>query len=225
MLKSLANPIVTNQLAGNNYAPIDQLERSDNRIDMCTFLKDGMEFVLPGILKAYPRDWANQLLNDGNIYFTNWEVFRRDKDPKRGDRMEGTGATKRDGKRYETNYGNPIFIWSSTMETNPKVILETWRDRDTVIQITNTLKFAERIRDVAVAQKTGIINFQIGPVTYDKDEGSHRDSHWAEGVFQKNYCYSRQKEFRFALIGNYDLKNEEHVMLPLGNCQDVARLR
>jgi hypothetical protein len=26
---------------------------------MSTFLKDGIEFVLPGIFKAYPRDWGN----------------------------------------------------------------------------------------------------------------------------------------------------------------------
>lgn len=193
-------------------------------MDMSTFLYDGMEFVLPGTLKAYPRDWANQFLNDGTIYFTNWEVFRRDEDPERGDRMEGTGVTNLNGKLYSADYGNPIFIWSSTMETNPKVIHETWRDRDTVIQIKNTLKFAERIRDAVLAQKTDLQSLQIGPVTYDKDEGSHRDRHWAEGVFQKNYCYSRQKEFRFALVGNYNLKDEKHVVLSLGNCHDVAQI-
>jgi len=190
---------------------------------MSTFLKDGIEFVLPGIFKTYPRDWANQLLDEGTIYFTNWDVFRRDENPERGDPMESTSVTNRNGKLYKADYGNPIFIWSSTMETNPKVILETWRNRDTVIQIKNTLEFAERIRDAAVIRKSDLLNFQIGPVTYDKDEGSHRDYHWAEGVFQKNLCYSGQKEFRFALVGNSNLKDKKHVVLTLGNCKDVAR--
>ena len=191
---------------------------------MSTFLKDGIEFVLPGIFKAYPRDWANQLLNEGTIYFTNWDVFRRDENPERGDPMEGTSVTNRNGKTYKADYGNPIFIWSSTMETNPKVIIETWRDRDTVIQITNTLKFAERIRDAAVARKSDLIYFQIGPVTYDKDEGSHRAYHWAEGVFQKNYCYSGQKEFRFALVGNYNLKGKIIGKIIGKNNRDSAHL-
>jgi len=110
------------------------------------------------------------------------------------------------------------------METNPKVIIETWRDRDTVIQITNTLKFAERIRDAAVARKSDLIYFQIGPVTYDKDEGSHRAYHWAEGVFQKNYCYSGQKEFRFALVGNYNLKGKIIGKIIGKNNRDSAHL-
>jgi len=191
---------------------------------MSTFFKDGIEFVLPGIFKAYPKGWANQFLNEGTIYFTNWDVFRRDENPERGDPMEGTSVTNQNDKRYKADYANPIFIWSSTMETNPKVIFETWRDRDTVLQITNTLKFTERIRDAAVARKPDFLNFQIGPVTYDKDEGTSRDYHWALGVFQKNLRYNNQKEFRFALVGNSSLKDKEHEVLTLGNCQDIARL-
>lgn len=191
---------------------------------MSTFFKNDIEFVLPGILKAYPMDWANQFLDDGIIYFTNWDIFRRDEDPERGDPMEGTSVTIRNDKRCKADYTNPIFIWSSTMEANPKVILKTWRDRDTVLQVKNTLRFTERILDAAMARKADFLNFQIGPVTYDKDEGSHRDYHWAEGVFQKNSRYDGQKEFRFALIGNTHLKDKEHVVLTLGNCQDVARL-
>jgi hypothetical protein len=35
------------------------------------------------------------------------------------------------------------------METDAKVILETWKDRDTVVQIYDTLHFTHRIRDAA----------------------------------------------------------------------------
>jgi hypothetical protein len=108
------------------------------------------------------------------------------------------------------------------METEPERILATWQDRDTVIQITNTLEFARRILQVA-KKEPHIMGFQVGPVTYDKDEGSHRDYHWVEGIFQKGFRYNEQKEFRFALVGECDIQQKENVVLNIGSCTDIVR--
>lgn len=64
----------------------------------------------------------------------------------------------------------------------------------------------------------------ISPVTYDKDEGGRRNSHWVEGFFQKNYIYRPQNEFRFAFVGDCCLQDEDEIVLSLGCCNDVVRL-
>lgn len=189
---------------------------------MSTFYHEGIEFVLPGILKAYPRDWAEQLICDGTIYFTSLGEFRDDVDPERGDPLEGNSVTIRNNVRCTSDYLNPIFVWCSTMETDPERILATWQDRDTVIQITNTIEFVRRILQEA-KKEPHITGFQVGPVTYDKDQGSHRDYHWAEGIFQKGLRYNGQKEFRFALVGECDIRQKKNVMLSIGSCSDIIR--
>lgn len=191
---------------------------------MSTLFQEGIEFVLPGIYKAYTRTWAEDLLNSGRIYFTNIERFRAYENPQRGDPLECTSITVRQGVRCTGHYPNPIFVWCSTMETDPTLIMETWKDRDTVLQITDTLKFAKRIHDAAVRLKPKIQGLQVGPVTYDKDEGSFRVYHWAEGIFQKSLRFSGQKEFRFALVGDFSIRNDENVILELGDCTDIARI-
>jgi hypothetical protein len=110
------------------------------------------------------------------------------------------------------------------METNPRVILETWRDRDTVVQICNTLELARRIRDAAHAMKPKVYNLHVGPVTYDKDEGSRCSYYWGAFIFQKNIRFNEQKEFLFALISDSNMQNEPHVVLRLGNCNDLLRI-
>lgn len=108
---------------------------------MSTVFKDGIEFILPGIQKAYPRMWAEGFLSTGRVFFTNLEIFRAEEDSERGDSLEGTSVTIRQGVRCTANYLNPIFVWCGTMESEPETILATWRDRDTVIQITDPLAF------------------------------------------------------------------------------------
>lgn len=191
---------------------------------MSTLNHDGIEFVLPGILKAYPQAWADELVREGNLYFTNLEIFRADENSERGDCFEGTGITIRQGHRCTTGYSNPIFVCCFTMETVKSVILNTWKDRDTVVQVCNTLTFTKRIRDAAIASGKKIHSMQVGPVTYDKDEGSHREYFWGDGIFQKNMRFNGQKEFRFALIGDYCLKHDEHLPLRLGDCSDIVRI-
>ncbi|MBU1692417.1 MAG: hypothetical protein KKC51_00470 [Verrucomicrobia bacterium] len=187
---------------------------------MNTFFHEGIEFVLPGIFKAYPRDWADQFISQGIIYFTNLKVIRKDEHPERGDPRDGIGVSIRNKTRCTTGYMNPVYVWCSTMETVPRRILDTWKDRDTVLQITDTWELVQRVHR-AITPDLRINQFQVGPVTYDKDEGSHRGYHWAEGIFQKGLRHSGQKEFRFALVTESDIDN---IVLNMGRCSDIARI-
>ena len=180
--------------------------------------------MLPGIFKAYPREWAVQFLEQGTIYFTNLVIFQQDENVERGDLLEGTSVTIRQGIRCTADCLNPIFVFCSTMETDPNTVLSTWTERDTVLQIKDTLSFINRIKDAAIKRKSDIRGLKVGPVTYDKDAGSNRNYHWAEGIFQKNMRHSGQKEFRIALVGDVRIKCEEDIMLTLGNCSDIARI-
>jgi hypothetical protein len=191
---------------------------------LSTFFHEDIEFVLPGIYKAFPLTWAEEFLYSGRIFFTNIEIFRVDEDPQRGDQLEGTSIAVRQGVRCTAGYLNPIFVWCSTMETDPTVIKETWKDRDAVLQITDILTLIRRIRDAAASLMPNIQRLSVGSVTYDKDEGSFREYYWAEGIFQKNLRYSGQKEFRLALVGDISMKDEENVILELGDCNDIARI-
>ncbi len=191
---------------------------------MNSFINNGIEFILPGIFKAYPQDWATQFLEKGTIYFTNIVLFQQDENEERGDPLEGSSVTIRQGIRCTADYLTPIFVFCSTMETDPNKVLSTWSDRDTVLQVTDTLLFVNRIKEAAVKRKSDIRALKIGPVTYDKDAGSFRKYHWAEGIFQKSMRYNGQKEFRIALVGDVRIKCEKHIKLNLGNCSDIARI-
>jgi hypothetical protein len=77
---------------------------------MNAFINNGIEFVLPGIFKAYPRKWAVQFLEEGTIYFTNLAIFQQDENIERGDPLEGTSVTIRQGIRCTADYLNPILF-------------------------------------------------------------------------------------------------------------------
>lgn len=192
---------------------------------MSSLYQEGIEFIFPGIYKAYPREWAEKFLYEGEIYFTNLEIFKTAEDEQRRDPLEGTSITIRQEVRCTSSYASPIFVWCSTMETDPKVILNTWKDRNTVVQITDTLEFARRIRNVALELKPNIkVLLQVGLITYDKDDGSHRKYDWAEGIFQKNIRFNGQKEFRFSLVGDSNMNKNNEIILKLGDCTDIARI-
>ncbi len=194
---------------------------------MTALLHERIQFVLPGICKAYPTKWAAEFISAGTLYFTNLNEFVSDKNPERGDVYEGMGIANRQDQRCKTKPVYPVFVCCFTMETDAKVILETWKDRDIVVQIYNTLRFTHRIRDAAdnaVEIEKNILSFQVGPVTYDKDEGSNQSHSWNWSTFQKNRYFSGQKEFRFAFVGASCLKNKKNIVLQLGNCSDIAQV-
>jgi len=167
--------------------------------------------ILPAISKAYPKAWAHDFLNNGKMYFTNAEIFRRDEHPDRGDPKECS------------DYINQIFIWCATMESQPSAVLKFWSDRDSVVMIKNSLRLAELIRDM-VAKNKDILTFHIGPVTYDRNLEHERDPFWGKGIFQKDYKFNGQKEFRFAIVGDFSSKEKEHMVLEIGDFRDIAKL-
>ena len=91
-----------------------------------------------------------QFLEHGTIYFTNLEIFKRDEDVERGDLLEGTSVTIRQGVKCTAHYSNPIFVFCTTMETEPDMVLSKWQDRDTILQITDTFSFINRVNDAFV---------------------------------------------------------------------------
>lgn len=190
---------------------------------MSTLLQEGIEFVLPGLYKAYRREHAEDFKH-GKMYFTNINKFRKDENTERGDSLECQSNPICQGVHCTVDYHNPIYIWCATMETDPSLIIQTWKDRDTLLQITDTLEFARRVRDASVPLKSTIRRLIVGPVTYDKDEGSYREEQWAKVIFQKNLRFSHQKEFRFALVGDWCIQHELPVILELGDCADIARI-
>ena len=218
---------------------------------MTPFNHEGIEFILSGICskwtekliregtpyftiyKASPREWAEQLICEGTLYFTTLKSFQLDEHPERGDSLEGTATVIRQGQKCTTSSLNPIFVCCFTMEAGQKCILNTWKDsnpvRDTVVQICDTLTFVKRIHGY-VKTNGMLLKVQVGDVAYDKDEGSDREPFRGESTFQKNLRFSGQKEFRFALEGwtnkreEYILVDGKHLVLKLGDCSDILRI-
>ena len=192
---------------------------------MEVFRNNGVEYVLPTIYRAQKREWIEGFLERGIIYFTNIEVFRRDKDPERGDDLEGVSVVNINGTQYSADYGNPIFVSCFTMETDPAVILGTWKDRDSVLEITKPKIFIDRVMAAAKMDNTRSPSLSVGPVTYDKDCGNDGDDvPWDHGFFQKNLRHSGQKEYRLAFVCDPCPKPEAHIILELGKCDDIARI-
>ena len=225
-------------------------EKSCTQSDMNYFISGTIQYEIPGIWKATIESWAQDFLREGKVCFTNIEVFKKDEDPQRGDSQEGTCISIVNNHRCQTDHVNKIFVWCGTMENNIDKIQGQWKDRNSIIQITNTTAFSQRIVKAMIEynncrgdQKRGkkkiIFPLMIGPVTYDKDDGTNRVENYCTGIFQKNYRHNSQKEFRFAFETNLvndteqlsevnDLdKNgeiEENIFLLLGNCNDIAKI-
>ena len=185
------------------------------------------------IYKAYRSEWTEMLISEGTLYFTSLESFQRDEHTERGDSLEGTGIVIRQDQRCTTSSLNPIFVCCFTMETDRECILTTWKDRDAVVQICDTLTFAKRISDYVNAHEMEMpLRVQVGDVAYDKDEGSYREPFRGESTFQKNQRFRGQKEFRFALEGWTNKQSEyekllvdgKHLVLRLGDCSDIMRI-
>ena len=99
-------------------------------------------------------------------------------------------------------------------------MLAVWHDCNTVVHIREPQTFAERILRAALAQGVDGISFHAGFPTYDKGRGSVRPYHWTESIYQKPEKHTQQKEYRFALVGNYSMTDVE-IELFLGPCDDL----
>ena len=165
---------------------------------------------------------ALDLIEKGRLYLTNAQSYREDSDPERGDATETDGTFIRQGVRCKTGHTNPIFLWCTTLESNADAVLAIWRDHDTVVHIRDPHAFAQRIMMAAKAKGIEGVSFHAGSTTYDKERGGMRPYHWAESIYQKPERYGTQKEYRFALIGDYSMIGLEKVELLLGSCNDLV---
>ena len=191
---------------------------------MTTFIHDKIEYVMPTVFKATMSDWANDLIENGTVYFTNIQQFATDSHPGRGDANEGRQVLIRNGLRCTTEYPMPVYVWCCTLDTQPCRVIQTWPDKNCVIQILDTVDFAKRITNSLGKQRLNLWPLSVGPVVYTKTTGGYEKTKWTDGVFQKDERYDGQKEFRFALHARSGDKPENHVILELGACQDIVRI-
>ena len=192
--------------------------------EVTAFIHDNIEFVMPTVFKATMRDWAEDLIQDGTIYFTNIQRFIDDSDPQRRDQNEGRHVVVRNGVRCTAEYPMPVYVWCCSMDTRPCRTIETWSDKDCVIQVLDTIEFAKRITSAVGKQHPKLWPLHLGPVVYTKTAGGRERTDWADGIFQKDERYDGQKEFRFALTGATGDQSEEHIALTLGPCRDIVRI-
>ena len=179
---------------------------------------------MPTVFKATMREWAEDLQN-GTIHFTHIQKFIDDQDAQRGDSNEGSQAVIRNGVRCNVEYIVPIYVWCCTLETRPCRVIETWPDKNCVIQILDTIEFANRIAVAVGNQPQKLSLLKVGPVVYTKTVGGHERNDWADGIFQKDGRYDGQKEFRFALSGmTGDQDKKDDIILTLGPCHDIVRI-
>ena len=191
---------------------------------MTAFIHDNIEYVMPTVFKATKYDWARALIDSGTIYFTNIRQFIDDPHDERGDANEGQQTLIRQGVRCTAEYSMPCYVWCCTMDSQPCRVMKMWPDRDTVIQIRDTVEFARRITSALANQRPNLLPLTVGPVVYTKTAGGHEESDWADGLFQKDERYDSQQEFRFAVTAHTGDKAEDNIALDLGACQDIVRV-
>lgn len=172
--------------------------------------------------RATKYSHAMDLIQNGLLYLTNAQIYREDPDPERGDATETDGKFIRQGAPCTTGHTNPIFLWCTTLESDPDAVLAVWRDCDTVIHIRNPQALAERILRTAIVNGVKGVSFHAGAPTYDKEHGGTRLYYWAESIYQKPEQHAEQKEYRFALVGDYSMIGVPKVELSLGPCDDLV---
>jgi hypothetical protein len=194
-------------------------------MQMTTFFNNNIEYVIPTVFKATMQNWAHDLINNGTIYFSNIMQFINDPHYARGDINEGTHVSVRNGTPCTTHFSSlPVYIWCCTLDSQPCRVLQTWHDKNCVIQILDTVEFAKRLLIAIGQQHPNLWPLQIGPVVYTKTTGGYERTDWVDYIFQKDGRYDGQKEFRFALTGKTGEEAKEHIVLTLGSCSDIVRL-
>jgi hypothetical protein len=168
--------------------------------------------------------YAVDLIENGLLYLTNAQIYREHSDSERGDPTETDGKFIRQGVPCATAHTNPIFLWCTTLDPDPEAVLAVWRDCDTVVHICEPQAFAERILRTAKAQGVKGVSFHAGTPTYDKEQGGTRPYHWAESIYQKPKLHAQQKEYRFALVGDYSMIEVPRIELSLGPCDDLISI-
>jgi len=193
---------------------------------MVTFYdeKTTIEHVVPTVFKAMELRYAHELIEMGRVCFSNIECFARDEHPERGDRNEGKTVLVRNGRRCTADYLVPSYVWCCTMDSNPCRVMNTWSDRDCVVQVLDALEFARRIAGSLPCQCPDVGPLAMGPVVYTKTKGGHEHVNWVDGLFQKDQEFDSQKEFRFALPGRTGGEAKCRVFVDIEPCTEVFRI-
>ena len=176
----------------------------------------------PDLWRATKYSYAIDLIEKGLLYLFNAQKYRDDPDSERGDLTETDGKFIRQGTSCITGHTNPIFLWCTTLNSNPDAVLSVWQDYDTIVHIREPQIFAERILRTARNQGVKGVSFHAGKSIYDKEKGGVQPYHWAESIFQKPEGYVQQSEYRFALVGDYSMTGVQKIELLLGPCDDLV---
>ncbi|HEY9162514.1 MAG TPA: hypothetical protein VIS94_15655 [Desulfomonilia bacterium] len=126
--------------------------------------------------RATEYKYANDIIQNGLLYLRNVQEYREDLDPERGDATETDGHFVRHDVPCTTSHTNPIFLWCTTLESDPDTVLTIWRNYDTVIHISDPQALAERILRAAVIKGVRGISFHAGTTIYNKDYNAPRFS-------------------------------------------------
>lgn len=193
-----------------------------------TAIVNGVEYAqvpIPSdIWRATKYAYAVDLIKSGSLYLSNAQKYRYDSDPERGDSTETDGRFIRQGVACTTEHTNPIFLWCATLDPEPDSVLSVWRDCDTVIHISNPQALAERMLSAAKAQGVDGVSFHAGIPSYDKDTGGTEEYYWAESIFQKPDVHAPQREYRYALVGSYNMIGTPGLNLNIGPCDDIVSI-
>jgi len=183
------------------------------------------------IVKAMERQWANALIQQGEIKFTNVAKYRNEESPTLGDMNEGKGQFQFNGANIDVEYGSNALIFCSSLHTiSRESLLETASEGgyDCYISIHDVLGFVGRIKSQLI--NNGAHFYMMHDyVTYNRglcvsDTVLQRQK-FASNVFQKDISYSHQCEYRLCLL-DYAMhtKYREWFKIKIGDCSDIATI-
>ncbi len=199
-----------------------------------TKIVDGIEYneyPAPNMLvKAMEYQWAQQLVNKGELRLCPLSFYQALESDELGDRLEGQGELRINSHPYSLTSLYENFIWCCSNPDSQYSTLLGLDDRyDVVIKVLNTVEFVKRIAN-ALREKGYIFSTpQVGRVIYNRASEITLDSlqnqKWQWNVFQKSPSFQHQNEYRFVFSAlSSELPQGEAICLSIGNCGDIIEL-
>lgn len=194
---------------------------------------DGIEYnehpPQSSVIKATESKWAYKLRDNGEIRLNSIKFYHALENADLGDQNEGNGMLRVNGHPMESGSINEVFIWCSALDSTPHATLKCFNTNyDTIIQLTDPVEFAKRIRKAALDKGYDLMP-HLGHIQYNRgDEVTKKELNeqkWYANVFQKGSSYSHQQEYRFA-FSNFTF-NEiglDHLDLVIGACNDIIKI-
>lgn len=202
------------------------------KTDWGTVVEDGIEYnehpYPPSLIKATEAKWARKLKDCGVIRLNSIRFYQSLENAELGDRNEGNGMLRLNGRPMESGSVNEVFIWCSALNTTPHEILKGFSaNYDTIIEIMDVVEFTKRIQKAALDVGYDLTP-HLGLVQYNRGEEVTKkvlnEQKWHSNVFQKDGGYSHQQEYRFA-FSNFTFNHigSDYIDLVLGNCNDIIQ--